>query len=277
MIVALHGAPMGFFKVGPPHSCDELLRLVRKSASLGFEAVEVGPLVDYALIDGVRLRGVLDELGLMRSVHVGGLFDASKFASDEEEYVRMKQQLRRGVMLGCEIGSAVVSVHPPFFSVSDEPRELWSKARMRFLRLLLDMADFACQSDVRLALESFCYPPFIFQGLDDFVGFVSNFPAERLGVLLEAGHLYQAGISVSEAVHAFRARLVDVHVHDATQDRDYRKATHLPVGGGTMDFRSLVKVLREVGYDGWLTLEIRAGEEEIIESKKRLEDLLASA
>ena len=115
MIVALHGAPQGFFKTSPPHGNDELLRLVRKAAVLGFRAIEVGPLADYAPIDGERLKEVLNELGMGRGVHVGGLFDASNFASSEEEYDRMQQQMRRGVMLGRKIGASLVSVHPPFF------------------------------------------------------------------------------------------------------------------------------------------------------------------
>lgn len=275
MIVALHEAPKGFFKTSPPHGNDEVLRLVRKTASLGFRAIEVGPLADYAPIDSGLLKQVLDELDMRRSVHVGGLFDASKFATSEEEYGRMMQQVRRGVTLGSEIGATLVSVHPPFFSMGDESAELWSEARARFLRLLKEQAEFARNNNIKLALESFCYRPFIFEGLTDFVRFISNFPSEGLGVLLDAGHLYQVAISLSRAVHMFQNRLVDVHVHDATLEKDYRKATHLPLGKGDIDFRSLVKCLRDVHYDGWLTLEIRATEEKIEESRKYLEGLLA--
>lgn len=275
MIVALHEAPKGFFKTSPPHGNDELLRLVRKTAVLGFRALEVGPLADYASINGGLLKQVLDELDMRRSMHVGGLFDASKFASSEAEYNRMIQQVRRGVTLGSEIGATLVSVHPPFFSMGDESAELWLEARARFLRLLKEQVDFARSKNIKLALESFCYRPFIFEGLTDFVRFVSDFPSEGLGVLLEAGHLHQVDISLSEAVHMFKGRLVDVHVHDATLEKDYRKATHLALGKDNIDFRSLVKCLREVHYDGWLTLEIRAGEKEIEESRKYLEGLLA--
>ena len=274
MIVALHGAPKRFFKTGPPHSNDELLRLVRKTAALGFRGIEVGPLAEYAPIDSGSLKEVLDELDLRRSVHVGGLFDASKFASSEEEYDRMMQQVHRGVELGSEIGATLVSVHPPFFSMGHESAELWSEARARFLRLLKEQADFAECNNIKLALESFCYRPFIFHDLTDFVRFVSNFPSERLSILLEVGHLHQVGIILSEAVHMFQDRLADVHVDDARLEKDYQKATHLPLGMGEIDFRSLVKCLREVHYDGWLTLEIRASEEEIEKSRKYLEVLL---
>jgi sugar phosphate isomerase/epimerase len=275
MIVALHEAPKGFFKTSPPHGNDELFRLARKAAALGFRAIEVGPLADYASINSESLKEVLDELNMGRSVHIGGLFDASKFASSEEEYGRLEHLMRQGVTLGNEIGANLVSVHPPFFSTGDQSVELLLKAKTRFLGLLKEQADFARGKGIKLALESFCYPPFIFKDLNDFVQFVSNFSSEKLGILLDAGHLYQAGISLSGSVQMFEGRLVEVHVHDATLAKDYRGATHLPIGKGDLDFRSLVKCLQEVYYDGWLTLEIRASEYKIEESRKYLEGLLA--
>jgi len=50
MIVALHSVPEGFFKKKPPHSNDELLGLVQKAASMGFKAVQIGPLSDLFLL-----------------------------------------------------------------------------------------------------------------------------------------------------------------------------------------------------------------------------------
>jgi sugar phosphate isomerase/epimerase len=179
-------------------------------------------------------------------------------------------------MLCKRISSTVMSVHPPFFAAENvATEELQSAAKRRFLELLKEEVDFASRNHIKIALESFCYPPFIFRGLDDFGQFVSRFPSEELGVLLDVGHLYQAGIGLSSAVHAFADRLVDVHVHDATRDKDYRKATHLPIGKGEIDFSDFLNLLHEVGYDGWLTLEIRAGEKEVLQSKEFLVSLLA--
>lgn len=73
-----------------------------------------------------------------------------------------------------------------------------------------------------------------------------EFRLEELSVLLDVGHLYQARICLSEAVHVFKGRLVDVHVYDATLGKDYRKATHLPIGKGAIDFSILIRLLRAV-------------------------------
>lgn len=275
MIVALHSAPKGFFKTGPPYSTDDLLRFARKAASLGFKAIQIGPLRNFVSIEGKRLRRVLDSLNMERNVHVGGIYDAKKFALTDEEYAAAQKQIHYGITLCKEIFSTLVSIHLPFFTARNKvSKELLSKARARFLQLLKAEIDFASPSHIKIALESFCYSPFIFGGLHDFAKFVSEFPSEKLGVLLDVGHVYQAGIDLYEAAHVFRHRLLNIHIHDATLEKDYRKATHLPIGKGTINFPDLIDLLREFGYEGWLTLEIRGSEKEIVESKKYLENVI---
>jgi len=277
MKIALHGAPEGFFKSTPPHSNSELLRLVQKADSLGFKCFEIGPLWSFEEIDAKSLRSVLDGLGMERSVHVGGLYDAMKFALTEKEGNRFQKELHSGIQLCGELSSQLVSFHPPFFttnSTAPQESELLSNARTRFLKLVKQEVEFASKKGIQIALESFCYPPFTFAGLHDFMQFVSRFPSTKLGVLLETGHLFQMGFNLDESVHMFRDRILDVHVHDATLEGDVQKTTHLPIGSGNIDFTGLISALRKVKYNGWLTLEINGDERKIIESKAHLEKLI---
>jgi len=275
MIIALHTAPKGFFKTPLPYSNSELVRFVRKAASLGFKAVQIGPLKDYVSIDSERLKRVLDSLKLERSVHVGGTHDAKRFALTEEEYARVQEQIHYGIMLCSRISSKLMSFHPPFFAANRKAnKEFLSKAKVRFLKLVMEEANFASRNQTKMALESFCYSPFIFEGLNDFAQFVSEFPAGKLGVLLDMGHLYQTGIDLYDAVCTFKHRLLDIHVHDATLEKDFQKATHLQIGKGAINFPEFVSILREVRYNEWLTLEIRGNEKEIMDSKDYLENLI---
>lgn len=227
-------------------------------------------------IDGKSLKRILARYGMKSSVHVGGIYDATRFATTEEEYGRAQKEIHYGVELSKEIDSTLVSFHPPFFETSNlKKRTLLSKVRSRFLKLVEEELEFAYNNGIRMALESFCYPPFIFNGLRDFMQFVSCFPQTRLGVLLEVGHLYQAKFSLDEAIQIFENRLLDIHVHDATQQEDFRIATHLPIGRGNIDFSRLITMLREAKYDGWLTLEIHGDKKEIVESKNFLENLIS--
>jgi len=274
MLVALHSAPLGFFKTGPPYKAEELLDLVKTAMRLGFRCFQVGPTSSFADIDGDRLRTILDDYDMERKVHVGGLYDAEKFAVSEEVWKRVQNDLHEGTELSMKVASSLVSIHPPFFrskSVQDET--LLPRAKARFLKLVEEEASFAHENGIQIALESFCYSPFVFNGLQDFMQFVSHFHSSELGILLEVGHLYQARFNLDEAIHTFGHRILDVHVHDATLHEDYKNATHLPIGRGNVDFANVVASLRKAKYNGWLTLEIHGDESEIIESKKLLEKL----
>jgi len=277
MLVALHSAPNGFFKSNPPYENRELFRLVKKAASLGFRYFEVGPMWSFVEIDAKGLNDVLDRYGMKSSVHVGGRYDAEKFTQTAEEYNKAQNELHHGIELCKRLSSELVSFHPPFF-MADNARDnkLLSEARSRFLKLVENNIEFAFDNGIKIALESFCYPPFIFNGLHDFMEFISSFPSSKLGVLLEVGHLFHVGLNLDEAVDMFGKRILDVHVHDATLGGDVQEATHLPIGRGKINFADLIKRLREVNYDGVLTLEIRGSVREILESKKCLEHLIES-
>jgi sugar phosphate isomerase/epimerase len=274
MRVGLHSAPEGFSKSSSAYDSVELSRLVEKADRLGFRCFQIGPTSSFAEIDGERLRTVLEKYNMERNVHVGGLYDAESFVASEEELNKAREDLRRGIVLSKQVSSFLVSFHPPFFKSEHWDKALSSKTKTAFLKLVKEEMGFAKDMGIKMALESFCYPPFVFNGLNDFTQFVSNFPPTELGILLDVGHLYQAGFNLDEAIQTFGTRLLDVHVHDATRQKDFRKATHLPIGKGTIDFSQLIFRLHRVGYEGWLTLEIHGSDREIIESKERLEDLI---
>lgn len=273
MLVAFHSPPKGFFKSGPPYDANELFDLVEKASHLGFRCFQIGPTSSFTDIDGNRLRNVLDKYGMERNVHVGGLYDAEEFAMSQQERNTVQRDLHVGIELSREVSSFLVSFHPPFFK-SEKSDALSTRAKLRFVELLKEEVDYAYSIGIRMALESFCYPPFIFNGLSDFMHFVSDFPSAQLGILLEVGHLYQARFNLDEAIQTFGDRIFDVHVHDATLHEDYKKAIHLPIGSGNIDFLGIIKSLRKVKYDGWLTLEIHGDEGKILESRKLLENLI---
>jgi len=275
MLVALHSAPKGFFTTGLPTNTDDLVRFVQKVTSMSFKAIQIGPLTDVAAIQGKRLREVLDRLSMERNVHIGGIYDARKFALTASEYSAARSQMRLGIELCKELSSTLISVHPPFFASTEQRDEqVVSKAKTRFLELLKEQTDLASFNGIRMAVESFCYPPFIFDDLPDFVKFVSQFPSDKLGILFDMGHVYQIGFDIFEAVDMFKERLFDIHVHDAKLEKDYRKATHLPIGKGTVDFPAFINRLKQADYDAWLTLEIKGTDSEILESKQYLERLI---
>ena len=139
MRVALHSAPFGFFKSKPPYPNSELLRFVQKAASMGFKCLQIGPLWTLDKIEAKRLKRALDRYSLKANVHVGGLYDAVKFATTEKEYLKAKNEIHTGIELCRDISSSLVSIHPPFSVAKEfESSAALQEARTRFFKLVSD-------------------------------------------------------------------------------------------------------------------------------------------
>lgn len=88
---------------------------------------------------------------------------------------------------------------------------------------------------------------------------------------LDVGHANLGrGISGSNRTHellaAFGDRLAHVHVSDNLGLDDL----HLPLGAGTVDWRAVVRALKDVGWDGPVTLEIFSATPRHLESSRDL-------
>ena len=104
MIITLQADPKDFFRTKSIPSNAELLKLVEKAASMGFKAIQIGPLTGYVDIEGERLRKALDSLKMERTVHVGGVFDAESFNSRTRIQKSAKANSRRSDSLQRDSG-----------------------------------------------------------------------------------------------------------------------------------------------------------------------------
>lgn len=100
---------------------------------------------------------------------------------------------------------------------------------------------------------------------------------ERLGdkaaFVLDVKQTVRCGWTVEQVAEAMGDRIVHVHVSDHDRERDC-----LPPGQGTFDYRRLISLLRERGYEGALILELyRANftdEQDLMQAARYLESFL---
>ena len=76
---------------------------------------------------------------------------------------------------------------------------------------------------------------------------------DSYAVCLDSGHAHITKEDLRQMVLALGNRLVALHLHDNTGDRD----DHLPPYFGTMPMEVLLSALKEVGYRGNLNFEVR--------------------
>ena len=66
---------------------------------------------------------------------------------------------------------------------------------------------------------------------------------------------------------AYGDRLAHVHISDNTGGTEDR---HLPLGAGTIDWRTAVRWLKDAGYDGTVTLEVFSRAPEHLRTSRKL-------
>lgn len=76
---------------------------------------------------------------------------------------------------------------------------------------------------------------------------------KRIGLCLDTGHITRAGDDVVEGIKALKERVYGVHLKDLTELTD--KGQDVPIGEGKMDVPGIFKALKEVKFQGIVSLE----------------------
>jgi D-psicose/D-tagatose/L-ribulose 3-epimerase len=226
---------------GPDH-----FDILRRVNEWGFDAFEI-PVYDPAAIDPRAMRRELDAHGLAGTVCA--ILPPGLSPIDADAAVRAKtlEHLAHCVEFTAEMGADLVSgpVYAPVGYLPGRRRtaDEWNWAVECFQKLEPVLA----AHRVTLALEP----------LNRFEGFFLNTAADAaalcdaighrwIGVLLDTFHANIEEKNIAESCRMLGPRLR--HLHACENDRG------IP-GTGHVDFPGIVDALREIGYDGYLTIE----------------------
>lgn len=86
----------------------------------------------------------------------------------------------------------------------------------------------------------------------DALDLIGEIGSERLGVLLDTGHLHVNGEDQAEAVRACRDVPLHIHIDDNNGDSD----AHMVPGRGGIDFGPFAEALKEIDYRGAVSAEL---------------------
>jgi sugar phosphate isomerase/epimerase len=213
-------------------------------------------------LDGIELHG--PSLGMPQEELVS-LFAGSSVAVsciegiprlvDADPAVRAaaKEGIRTRLELAARLGAAGVLVVPqfgrqpalpdlrPYMSAHDLEREL-------LICQLRELAPAAAAAGVSLFLEPLNrYEAYLVNRLEQGVA-IANEVSPAVGVMADFFHMNIEERDIAASIRAASHRVVYVHVADSNR---------LQPGRGHLDFRPGFAALKEIGYDGWLTIECR--------------------
>jgi sugar phosphate isomerase/epimerase len=209
------------------------------------------PSGDFPAADGVSRR--MAEHGIrVASVHAPLYPDVRTYKKDRwyslssvDEAHRLESVAVTARVAGwlARNGGGTVVLHTSF------PAGQWYPHRWgAFLSSMNELLD-AVPAGVRFAVEN---TPVDSGQVSVILDIVDRYPADRVGVCLDLGHAHIEENALS-AVRAAGPRLIHVHASDNRGEKD----EHLVPGKGAIPWDDVAKALRETGFDGPFTVELR--------------------
>lgn len=240
-----------------------LAELIPWAAEQGIRALEIdvrpGSHLDAQTVSDSavdELRGLLDQHG----VSISSLACYANMTGVTEEQARSgHESIVAAIALGQRLGVDTVCTLAGFPASGKNRAQTIAADLAGVFRPLLDLAG---QSGVRLALENW-YATNI-QHLDHWRAVFEQLPDAHFGLNFDPSHLDWQGIDVNAAVHEFKDRIFHVHAKDVSVDLAKLKRVGyngdgwwrytLP-GYGRILWGDFITTLRDIGYDGVLSIE----------------------
>jgi sugar phosphate isomerase/epimerase len=154
---------------------------------------------------------------------------------------------KRALSLAAEIGAPCITTEP------GGPLEGrgWNECLKLFVEMLKPVVEHAEKVRVPLLVEP--EPDLLIETADQYLEFAAHFDSPYLGLNFDIGHFYCVKDDPEATVRKLAPLIRHVHLEDIAATRVHH---HLIPGEGVIDFAGTLRALKEVGYAGWVTIEL---------------------
>jgi len=154
---------------------------------------------------------------------------------------------KRALTLAKEIGATCITTEPggPLEGRS------WAECLKLFIEMLKPVVEHAEKEKVMLLIEP--EPDLLIETADQYLEFASKIQSPYLGLNFDIGHSYCVKDDPAATVKRLGKLIRHVHLEDIAATRIHH---HLIPGEGVIDFGATLSALKEIGYDGWVTIEL---------------------
>lgn len=237
---------------------EEAMVLARESGFEGLD-VNIGAMADLADEKGL---GYVQELWASSGLRPGGWGLPVPWSGPEEDFQAGLQRLPHLAAIGQALNCPWVTTWVLPFS-NDRPFEENFEFHVRRFRPCAEiLKDYGCRLGLEFigpkTLRANARYEFIYT-LDGMLELCAAIGTGNMGLLLDGWHWYTSGGTVEDLQRLTREDVVYVHINDAPagipRDEQIDNVRCLPGETGVIDNVSLLRCLREIGYEGPVTPE----------------------
>lgn len=236
------------------------LKAVELVAKAGFDAYDLS-LFEMARYDGKQIvqKGhplqSKDALKYVRQIKQvatdNGIVCNQSHAPFPVYCPEIRDLLKTAIEFTAEAGGEIVVIHPDNYKTAEENAEMY-----------LQLLPFAKSCGVKIATENMWNwyagddhaSPAACSDPESFLAHLNAVNDPDFVACLDIGHAAMQGMNTTpaEMIYALGHHLQALHIHD----NDCRGDHHQLPFTMKIDFDAVVKALQDIGYSGWLTLEV---------------------
>lgn len=153
------------------------------------------------------------------------------------------------IKLASKLGGKNISTEPGGRIMNNELRT--DEKLKLFEDGINQVLDTAERENVTILVEP--EPDLLIENSEQFVDFIKHFDSKSIGLNLDIGHFFCVGEDPSQVIHKLSDYIHHVHLEDISEDRLHN---HLILGEGAIDINSVLRSLKDIGYDGFITVEL---------------------
>ena len=234
---------------------------LRQIAACGYAGVEIMADVPHAYpphMDARRRKAVVDLCQDLRLVITnlnaftlfaqGDTWHPSWIEPEAELRQRRYEHTLNAIRLAQDLRAPGISLEPggplPAGMGRAEAMDLYRDG----LRRMLPTAE-SCGVNLLVEPE----PHLLIERPEEFEELLAGLAHPRLALNFDIGHFFCVDVDPADAARRLAPHIRHVHLEDIAPSREHR---HLVPGRGAIDLESVLGALADVGYNGWVTVEL---------------------
>ena len=237
-----------------------LTQSIEEISKIGYEGVEIMCDVPHAYPPDLNEDKIkeINNLLIRNNMQISNLNAFTLFALGDTyhpswiENSKNARDLRITHTLDCinlaeKLGAKNISIEPGGPIEMPANREKYLKLFIDGVRQILPQAE---KKHVKILVEP--EPELLLERSAEFLQFMKEFDSKFLKLNFDIGHFY----CVREDPSALVLKLQEYIEHFHMADIKNRKHFHLIPGQGSIDFRKVFATISEIGYEGYVTVEL---------------------
>lgn len=234
------------------------------AVDVGFEGIEAQTIADQREADEIREASIKAKIPIHSVMNMGHWewpLSSADPAIVEKSIQRMETSLRNAKLWGADAVLLVPGVVNPQTNYA----QAWERSQKQIRRLI----PLAKELGVVIAVEE-VWNKFLLSA-PDMARYVDEFKSPWIKSYFDVGNVVMYGFP-QEWIRTLGRRIVKFHL----KDFKYDTRQWVPLMEGSIDWKEVRKAIGEIGYSGYLTVELPAGDEAYLrEVSRRVDKILA--